>query len=68
MIGERMRIFQIFKVLEDGTPEILCGSTSKWRAEVILRSDYPEEYGKIVWLDVVRKEGKHSFVDGQVVK
>lgn len=63
-----MVIYQIFKLLEDGIPEIICGSTTKWKAEVILRESYPEEVGKIVWLDEVRKDGKLRFVDGQVIK
>ena len=63
-----MLIYQIFKVLEDGSPEILCAGTTKWKAEVILRESYPKEWGKIVWLDTIRKEGKLKIVDGRVVK
>jgi hypothetical protein len=63
-----MLIYQIYKLLENGTPEVLCAGTTKWKAEVILRESYPKEFGKIVWLDVIRREGKLKIVDGQVVK
>lgn len=63
-----MLIYQIYKTLEDGSPEMLCGSTSKWKAEVILRESYPNEYGKVIWLDKIRREGSLRIVDGVVVK
>ena len=63
-----MLIYQIHKILPNGTPEVLCAGTTKWKAEVILRESYPQEYGKIVWLDKVRREGKLRIVDGQVIK
>lgn len=63
-----MLIYQIYKLLDDGTPEILCAGTSKWKAEVILRDSYPEEVGKIVWLDKVRRSGILRIIDGCVYK
>jgi hypothetical protein len=63
-----MLIYQIFKVAEDGLTEVLCGSTTKWKAEVILRDCYPEEGHKVVWLDGIRKEGKTQIVDGMLMK
>jgi hypothetical protein len=63
-----MLIYQLYKLLKDGTPEVLCAGTTKWKAEVILRESYPQEYGKIIWLDKVRREGKLRIVDGQVIK
>jgi len=63
-----MVIYQIFKMLEDGTPEILCGGISKIQAEMILEESYPEDNGTVVWLDTVRKSGKLKIVDGQVIK
>jgi hypothetical protein len=62
-----MLIYQIFKELEDGTPDYLCGGTTKWKAEVILRESYPQEKGRVVWLDVIRKEGKLKIVDGKLI-
>jgi hypothetical protein len=55
-------------MLEDGTPEILCGGISKIQAEMILEESYPEDNGTVVWLDTVRKSGKLKIVDGQVIK
>ena len=63
-----MLIYQIFKVVDGGIPEILCGGTSKWKAEVILKESYPEEKGKVVWLDGIRKDGKLKIVAGMLIK
>ena len=63
-----MLIYQIHKILPDGTPEVLCGGISKIMAELILEESYPEEDGKVVWLDEVRREGKLRIVDGRVMK
>lgn len=63
-----MIIYQIFKVLEDGTPDILCGARSKIQSELILEEHYPEDDGQVVWLDTIRKCSGLEIVDGQVFK
>ena len=63
-----MIIYQIFKVLEDGTPDILCGARSKIEAEMILQESYPEDDGYVVWMDTIRKCGGIEIIDGQVFK
>jgi len=63
-----MIIYQIHKILEDGTPEILCGGISKIQAEMILQESYPEDDGNVVWMDVIRRSGRLKIIDGQVIK
>ena len=63
-----MIIYQIFKMLEDGTPDILCGARSKIQAEMILEESYPEDDGYVVWMDTIRKCGDLKVCDGQVFK